>query len=144
MERRNRGVQTHTFTDEQTGKSTKLVTATFTMGKLIISTFIALGTLLGMVSTVVNVSIKGQFETWLKEAADDPKSRLNTHIKLMTEEHLGELMQAVIDDDMLYIERELEDSATAIDELRGAMWRSTRDCREITGNLVPEDERTDP
>jgi hypothetical protein len=144
MERRNRGVQTHTFTDEQTGKSTKLVTATFTMGKLIISTLIALGTLLGMISTVVNVSIKGQFETWLKEAADDPKSRLNTHIKLMTEEHLGELVQTVIDDDMLYIERELEDSTEAINNLNGTIWRATRECREAAGNLSPEDERSDP
>jgi hypothetical protein len=79
---------------------------------------------------VVNVSIKDQFDKWVKEQTDDDKSRLNTHIKTLVEEEIGDLVQTVIDDDMLYIERQLEGVESELKENREGItqtiWRARR------------------
>jgi hypothetical protein len=138
MERRGSGIKRVTFEDPDTGQKRDIVTATFSKAQLIIGTLVTLVTLLTAFGGLFKGLADYQWEKFIKQQAEQESSALNVHLENYVEEHIGEIVQAVVNDDLEYIEREIRD-------LRSSQWRSTKDCREISGHLAPEDfERSDP
>lgn len=98
-------------------------TMTFTLNKTktMVTTIaaIVMGVLavLGGVSASVNWMIDNRASAFIKEQLDDPASQLSMRLATIVEEEMAELMQAVIDDDLRFLQLELDTLERRVDRL---------------------------